>query len=99
MKQMEAMPNTELPHTAIPSWSGFIYQGKVALLHVLKLLCEIENGHFSIQLDSLEAFAILKNGSEIYSLHQVKAHAPSLLSGYNDCHGKSAFEKLKERAN
>ena len=27
-----------LPHTAIPTWSGFIYQGRIGLYHVLKEL-------------------------------------------------------------
>jgi hypothetical protein len=26
------------PHTAITIWSGFVYQGKVAIYHVLQLL-------------------------------------------------------------
>ena len=29
-----------LPHSAEATWSGFIYQGRVALYHVLTLLIE-----------------------------------------------------------
>ena len=63
-----------LPHTAITTWSGFIYQGKIALFYALKLLCDDLNtcSNYRLQLDSLEDFAFL-DGSSIVSMHQVKA--------------------------
>ncbi len=86
------------PDTAIPSWSGYVYQGKVAIYHVIKTLCERPQEDCYLQLDSLEDFALLKKENEIISLHQVKAHAKGPFSGYNDSAGNSAFEKLKNRA-
>ncbi len=69
-------------NTAISTWSGFIYQGKVALFHAIKLLTEDSNpSQFNLQLDSLEDFAVL-NGEEIISIHQVKAVKSSYYSTY-----------------
>ncbi|WP_419783481.1 ABC-three component system protein [Maridesulfovibrio sp.] len=81
--------SSSFPHTAISSWSGYIYQGKIALYHVLKLLAEGEDSGYELQLDSLEDFSILFNG-RVVSLHQVKAKKSDLFSGYIE-----AFEKLK----
>lgn len=82
-----------LPHSAISSYSGFIYQGKVALLHCLKLIADsgrsIEN--YQLQIDSLDDFAIL-NGSSVVSLHQVKAKRAHLFSSY-----KEDFDKQKAK--
>ncbi|MER3618215.1 hypothetical protein J8747_18940, partial [Klebsiella pneumoniae] len=59
------MSNIEetLPGSAISSWGGFVYQGKVALYHCLKLLTE-KSFHQSIidacelQLHCTDDFAI-----------------------------------------
>jgi hypothetical protein len=81
--------NSSNPHTAIPTWSGFIYQGKVAIYHVLQLLKVLgECPDYVLQLDSLEDFAILKNGV-IESIHQVKALKSQDYTAY-----KEAFDKL-----
>lgn len=90
--------SNQLPHTAIPSWSGFIYQGKVAVYHLLTLLCEDKDRDFSLQLDSLEDFAVLTGRNEIVSMHQVKALGEGGISSYKDKNGRNAFEKLKENA-
>ncbi|MBB1378980.1 ABC-three component system protein [Pseudoalteromonas sp. SR43-2] len=58
------------PHTANPTWSGFIYQGHVALYH--SICCLINELEFELQLDSLEDFSIYQNG-KAGSTHQVKA--------------------------
>ena len=83
-----------LPVTAIPSWSGFIYQGKVAIYHALKILCDDKTCDHAVQLDYFEDFTILKNDGNIISLHQVKAKASGVFSSY-----RGAFEKLKDHAN
>jgi len=83
-------------HSAAATWNGFIYQGKVALYHVLKLINEkdsIEGLH--LQLDSLEDFAIVKyenNNPKPVTLHQVKAVKSHYYLRY-----KEAFEKLEKR--
>lgn len=61
---------------AIPSWSGFNYQGKIMLLYVMQLInslpeCEIDN--YQLELEAREDFTIIKNGSTV-SFHQVKAY-------------------------
>jgi len=84
-------------HTAASTWSGFIYQGKIALYHTLYLLNN-EQGSLSycLQLDSLEDFAIVRtdaNGKILpITLHQVKAMKSNLYSAY-----KEAFDKLEKR--
>jgi len=85
-------------HSAADTWNGFIYQGKVALYHVLKLISDKEdvNG-LHLQLDSLEDFAIIRyenNEPKPVSLHQVKAVRSHYYSKYKD-----AFEKLEKRRN
>jgi len=83
-------------HSASATWNGFIYQGKVALYHVLKLINEkdsVEGLH--LQLDSLEDFAIVRyenNDPKPVSLHQVKAVKSKYYLKF-----KEAFEKLEKR--
>jgi hypothetical protein len=84
--------NEEEVHSAISTWSGFVYQGKVALYQTLKIF----NGNndaqnYSLQLDSLEDFAIL-HAEVIKSIHQVKAVKNTYYSGY-----ESAFKQLIEK--
>ncbi|MBH0007391.1 ABC-three component system protein [Psychrobacter sp. SWN149] len=74
------------PPSAISSWSGFVYQGKIALYHCLKLLLQDELD-FDLQLDSTEDFAIYRDGLLI-SAHQVKAKVGKYRSNYT-----SALEK------
>ncbi|EDN4766447.1 hypothetical protein BVY88_000023 [Salmonella enterica subsp. enterica serovar Javiana] len=82
------MSNIEetLPGSAISSWGGFVYQGKVALYHCLKLLTAksfqqriIDN--FELQLDSTDDFAIYCDG-KVISTHQVKAKLSQYRSEY-----------------
>ena len=40
---------SQYPHSAISTWSGFVYQGKVALYHCLKLINEGDT-EFQLQL-------------------------------------------------
>ncbi|WP_448672500.1 ABC-three component system protein [Sphingobacterium multivorum] len=83
-------------HSAADTWNGFIYQGKVALYHVLKLINEKADViGLHLQLDSLEDFAIVRyedGEPKPVSLHQVKAVNSHYYSKY-----KTAFEKLERR--
>ncbi|MBC7535583.1 MAG: hypothetical protein H7258_07825 [Ferruginibacter sp.] len=87
-----------LPHTAIPTWSGFVYQGQVALYHVLKQLnlkTVLEINSMVLQLDSIEDFAILQvNGANrtTISMHQVKAVKSNLYSTYS-----ADFKQLEDK--
>lgn len=76
------------PSSAISSWSGFVYQGKVALYYSLKLLTEGVRD-FELQLDSTDDFAIYKDG-KLLSAHQVKAKVGSTRGSYTSALKKSA---------
>lgn len=70
-------------HSAIPSWSGYVYQGKVAVYHVLKIVedklktdVNMVFDNYELEIEWHEDFAIKVNG--LYdSIHQVKAYEQS----------------------
>lgn len=72
---------------ASPSWSGFNYQGKVALHYALTLINAQPAAHdFSttdLMLEANEDFEILVNGQSV-SFHQVKAYNSSTFEDYSD---------------
>ncbi len=72
--------NESYPASAISSWSGFVYQGKVALYHSLKLILD-GDFDFELQLDSTDDFAIYKNGT-LHTAHQVKAKVGKYRKNY-----------------
>ena len=66
--------------SAIPSWSGYIYQGKIAFYHVLRIIADnlakdpyFEFENTSLEVEWQEDFAI-KVGKRYESVHQVKAY-------------------------
>lgn len=82
----------KLLDTAISSWSGFVYQGKVGIYHVLKEIANCdESSNYTLQLDSLDDFAILDGDAQVVSLHQVKTYKIQTFATY-----KKAFEQLQE---
>lgn len=72
---------------ASPSWSGFNYQGKVALYYALKLINAEPLGsdlsNRSLMLEDNEDFEIILDGNTI-SIHQVKAYNSSSYSKYSN---------------
>lgn len=72
---------------ASPSWSGFNYQGKIALYYAVKMINEKPAGadlsNYSLMLESTEDFEIQCVGTPI-SIHQVKAYNTSSYSEYSD---------------
>ncbi|PIF30081.1 hypothetical protein CLU81_0476 [Flavobacterium sp. 9] len=67
--------------SAADTRSGFIYQGKIALYHIILNKANVDD--LELQLDSLDDFAIVRNdGTNIsqVSLHQVKATKRHLYS-------------------
>lgn len=73
-------PLTAIEHTAMASWSGFVYQGLCALHHTLILLQRDWENAISKQLslEAYEDFAILDSQGKIESFHQCKCYsAPS----------------------
>ena len=69
-------PINTIEHTAVASWSGFVYQGLCALYHSLVLLqrnwdaakCKY------LSLEAYEDFAILDGQGKIESFHQCKCY-------------------------
>jgi hypothetical protein len=72
------------PHTAISSCSGYIYQGKVALLHCMKLFENIgvDARVLKLEIESLDDFAIKNSDDSYRSMHQVKAKKNQRFSSY-----------------
>ncbi len=70
--------------SAIPSWSGFVYQGKVALYHALSLLNCQDTRACSLKVESLDDFVIYDRSDIALSLHQVKAINSARRSSYLD---------------
>ncbi|CZF79650.1 ABC-three component system protein [Grimontia marina] len=75
--------------SAIPAWSGFVYQGKVALYHAIRLLVQGNSNAHYLKVETLEDFVIYANNHEVISLHQVK----TMRSGY-----RSAYETALKQA-
>jgi len=77
-----------MAHDASATWSGFNYQGKVALFHTLKLIIEkLENGcsltDYQLILENNEDFDIHGPGG-YESFHQVKAINETAYSKFQD---------------
>lgn len=81
-------------HTAIPNWSGYIYQGLCAAYVALRLCLENEQkaGKYFLSLDSYEDFAILDETKKIVSLHQCKCFAQDPGKKFQE-----EFRKMKKR--
>lgn len=58
--------------SAIPAWSGFVYQGKVALYHCVSLLINAVSRSNYLKVETLEDFVIYNANHKVLSLHQVK---------------------------
>lgn len=72
------------PHTAISTWSGFVYQGKLALYHCLEMMSSgyEANRDLKLQLESQDDFAIFRD-QHCLSMHQVKAYKETHFSAYS----------------
>jgi hypothetical protein len=81
------MAVTVSPHTAISSCSGYIYQGKIALMHCLKLFENLgtQAREFSLEIESLDDFAIKNADGSYRSMHQVKAKKRSKVCSLPCC--------------
>jgi len=74
-------------HSAIPSWSGFIYQGKVGLYYALRLINTQridEPEQCCLKFETLEDFVVYDSQQRAFSLHQVKAIKNNKRSGYQN---------------
>lgn len=89
-------------HSAIPSWSGYIYQGKVATYHLLrtvyeKLQTDVDTkfDNYELEIEWQEDFAIKLNGS-YDSIHQVKAYEKSASPTVYNKALTDLYEKLSQ---
>jgi hypothetical protein len=85
------------PHSAAASWSGYIYQGHIALSHCLKLLLEDSARYQSyfLQLESADDFAIFDELRKTpISLHQVKSVKGTTITTHRE-----ALDKLNQKRN
>jgi len=68
--------------SAVASWSGFIYQGKVALYQAIKLLTESSSSSsYELKVEHLDDFAIFKDDTALF-IHQVKSTQSKYRSSY-----------------
>ncbi|MNW44346.1 hypothetical protein D3C74_215760 [compost metagenome] len=79
--------STKTPfHSAVPSWSGYTYQGKIALFVALEQIVNIpleDYAEYKVEFEWFEDFAILK-GEKYLSIHQVKTYNRKTFSEYQD---------------
>ena len=81
-------------HDASPTWSGFLYQGQIAVYLALKEICELrdsgkeaEIGQYYIEMKKSEDIAIYYEnviGKQYLSIHQVKNQRDTNLSKYKE---------------
>lgn len=81
-------------HDASPTWSGFNYQGKVALYTALAFINNTasDTSRYMLELEWFEDFSI-KDGANYVSIHQVKAYNEASLNEYSEAIFK-LFEKI-----
>lgn len=80
--EIEAMNDNIFIHDAVPTWSGFLYQGQVAVYLAVKKIYELEAeekkkevNYYSIEMEKCEDIAVVYEGEECKqyeSIHQVK---------------------------
>ncbi|WP_199609890.1 ABC-three component system protein [Flocculibacter collagenilyticus] len=83
--------------SAIPTWSGFVYQGKVALYHAIRLLVQRNSEAHYLRVEHLDDFAIYDSKENVLSLHQVKAMKSDKRSSYNPALKQAS--KFSEKCN
>ncbi len=83
--------------SAIPAWSGFVYQGKVALYHAIRLLLQRDNEAYCLKVETLEDFVIYGRNQEVLSLHQVKTMQSRYRSAYESALQQAS--KVTDRCN
>ena len=80
-------------HDAVPTWSGFVYQGRIAVYLAIKKIIELKDDgkileidKYEIEMEKCEDIAIVykcENGKHEYiSIHQVKNEKGNTLSEY-----------------
>lgn len=86
------MINNIFVHDAVPTWSGFVYQGQIAVYLAVKKICELdaadkkeEMNCYAIEMEKCEDIAVVyeKKGYKKYeSIHQVKNYEKQGIGEY-----------------
>lgn len=89
--------NSIFEHDATPTWSGFIYQGYVAIYLAVRKICELLEQNaldkktigltYQLEVENLEDVAIVKMDGKIkhyISIHQVKHRKEKKISDYKN---------------
>ncbi|MGF6130983.1 hypothetical protein QF019_006232 [Pseudomonas frederiksbergensis] len=92
-----------MAHDASPSWSGFNYQGKVAIYYALSIINDKLNANinfdftpYELTLENTEDFEIVISKKTV-SLHQVKALQEPSFSSYQNALFGISIELYKEK--
>lgn len=82
----------QLTHVAISPWSGYIYQGEMALLHAVRLIGEQREScyGYSLCIERDEDFSIRNEEDKIVSMHQCKLYK-------NDTDFSDEFAKMQAK--
>lgn len=86
------MINNIFIHDAVPTWSGFLYQGQIAVYLAVKKIYELdvsgkkeEADHYAIEMEKCEDIAVVyeeKGCRQYQSIHQTKNQADQSISEY-----------------
>jgi len=69
--------------SAVASWSGFVYQGKIAIYESISLLTKSHDAVDNfLKIEHLDDFAIFLKSGKALSVHQVKANKSEYRSSY-----------------
>lgn len=81
-------------HDAVPTWSGFLYQGQIAVYLAIKKIGELDAAnkkedvsYYSIEMEKCEDIAVVyeENGNKQYqSIHQVKNYEKNGIGEYKN---------------
>ena len=79
-------------HDAVPTWSGFLYQGQIAVYLAAKKICELDSsghrneiGNYRVEMEKCEDIALVYEGGKgrrYVSIHQVKNQEDKSISKY-----------------
>lgn len=87
-----SVPDTKDPRNALPSWSGYEFQGQIALIVVLEMMIkrEFPIEKCELMLEDIEDFSIYAENRRI-STHQVKATKDKNIKDYQEALYKMAL--------
>lgn len=91
------MNNNTFEHDATPTWSGFIYQGEIAIYLAVKKICELRDeakldikeigSDYMLEVEKCEDISVIhkvNNKKEYISIHQVKNQKDTAIRNYRN---------------